>query len=88
MQAKLHFGVVLDELLDHGRQGIACLRVGGGDGEFACLLILEFLSHLLQVRRIQQHARRHFRNDLAGVGQCRQALAVAHEDIDAQFLLQ
>ena len=88
MQAKLYFRVAPDELLDHRWQDVARLGVGGGDGQGAAILRVEFLPHLAEVFRVVQHAPGDVENGLAGLGDGDDTLAVAHEDVGAQLLLQ
>ena len=88
VQAQLHAGIALDELLDRRRQGVARLRVRGGDGQAAAVLRVEFLGDLLEVAGIVQHALGDRQHGLARLGDRDDALAVAHEDLDTQFLFQ
>jgi hypothetical protein len=88
VQAEFYFRVTPDELFDHRRQDVARLGVGGGDGQVAAVLRVEFLPDLPEVFRVVQHAPGDVEDGLAGLGDGDDALAVAHENIDAQLLLQ
>ena len=82
------FRVLLDEVADHRRQGIARLRVGGGDGQRALLLVGEFLGDLLDALDLAQDLAGGIDDALAGRGDAGQVLAAAGEDFDAQFVLE
>ena len=88
MQTQLHAGIAFDELLDRRRQGVARLRVRGCDGQVAAVLRVKFLGGLLEVLGIVQHALGDGKHGFARLGDGHDALAVAHEDLDTQFLLQ
>ncbi len=70
------------------RQHIARLRVRGGDDELALLAIGELLAEPLDVGGVDQNALDDLDQLLAGVGQAEQALAAAHEQLDAELVLE
>jgi hypothetical protein len=88
VQAELHFGITLGELLHHGRQHVARLGVGGGEDKLSAILSLELLPDLFQVVRFVQDAPGDAEDGLAGLGDGDDAFAVAHEDRYAQLLFQ
>lgn len=88
MQTQPHAGIALDESFDGGWQGIARLSVRGGNGQMAAVLRLEFFGDLFEISRIMQHALGDCEDSFAWFGDGHDALAVAHEDLDAQFLFQ
>ena len=75
--------------LGHGfGQRIARLGMGGGDGEGAELLVGELLAGAAQVVRLGEDALGDGDDRLARLGDGDEALAVAHEDVDPELLLQ
>ena len=88
VQRQAHLGVGLAELGHHVRQHVARLRVRGGDDDLALLAIGELLAEPLDVGRVDQHALDDLHHLLAGVGEAEQPLAAAHEQLDAEFVLQ
>jgi hypothetical protein len=88
VDAQLHAGVLLLELRHGLRQRIARLGVGGGDGQGAELLVGEFLAGAAQVVRLGKDALGDGDDRLARLRDGDQALAVAHEHIDAELLFQ
>ena len=80
--------IALAEVLDHRRQGIARLRMGGGNGQPSRRLLGKLLTRAPEVVGIVEHAL-HDRDDRrADFGQRGQALAGAHEDLDAELVLE
>ncbi len=69
-------------------QRIARLGVRGRDGQVTLVLFGEFLAHLLEVLRVLQHPLGDLEDCLARFGDRHHALAVAHEDVHAQFFLE
>ena len=87
-QAQLHVGVARDETAQHAGQRIARLRVRGGDRQRAFALRRVFARCRLDALRRIERALGH-RDDLAArFGEAHQARAVAHEKLDAEFLLE
>ena len=70
------------------RQHIARLRVRGRDGELPLLAVAELLAEPLDVRGVDQDALDDLDQLLAGVGQAEQPLAAAHEQLDAELVLE
>jgi len=83
-----HVGVAGQEGLDGGRQGIAGLGVGGGDGETAAIDFDKFFTDAFEVLRLQQNHFRNAQHFLARRGDIDHALAVAHKNLHAQFVFQ
>ena len=76
------------EVAHRGGQGIARLRVGGGNRQRAGIVLDEIAGGAAQAFGVAQHAfddRQHLR---AGLGQAGQAFAGAHEEIDAELVFQ
>ena len=88
MQFELHVRIAPDESLDGRRQHIARLGVGGGDRQPAMRLAAELLTDLAQVVHVVQHALGDLHHLAARLGDVGQALAVADEDVDAEFGLE
>ena len=62
--------------------------MGRGDGQGAELVVGELLAGPLQVLRLGQHALGDRHHRLAGLGDRGQALAVAHEDLHPELVLE
>jgi hypothetical protein len=88
VQVQLDAGKLTAELLHRHRQRIARLRMRGGDREQAALPRHEFLPGMPQVAALHQHALDDRQPMAAGFGQAGQALAGAHEELDAEFFLE
>jgi hypothetical protein len=96
--ADLRRVALVDEKLDlrvaalercHGlRQRVARLSMGGGNGEGAELVVGELLARAAQVARLGEDALGDRHHRLAGLGDRHQALAVAHEDLDPELVLE
>ena len=70
------------------RQEVARLAVGGGDRERAGVLLRELLADALEVADLAHDDLDGLEHLRAGLGDAAQALAVAGEDVDAEFVLQ
>ncbi len=81
-------GNTLLELHDHLRQRVARLRVRRRHRQFALVAERELLGKLLDVLGIEQHALDDADQLLAGLGQPEQPLAAAHEQLDAELVLE
>jgi len=62
--------------------------VGRGDAELPLVAIAELLGQTLDVLRVEQHALDDSDQFLARIGQSEQALALAHEQLDTEFVLE
>ena len=87
-QRKSHFGIALGEALDDLGKRIAGLCMRGRNGEAPFVLFGELLADLLEVLDILQYPLRDLQDRLSGFGHGDDALAVADENIDAEFFLQ
>ena len=83
MQTQLYLGIAFDELFDRGRQRVARLGVGSGDGEVTTILRMIFLGDLFEIFSIVQHALGNGQHSFAGLGDGHNALAIAYEYFDA-----
>ncbi len=88
MHVQRHLRVLLDEVADHLRQGIARLGVGGGDRQGALLLVGELLGDLLDALDLAQDLPRGIDDSLAGRRDPRQVLAAAGEYLHPQLVLE
>ena len=88
MQTQMDLGEFEFESLHHARQRIARLGMGGGDSQLPSAAIAVFLGEILDVLGIEQHALDQHQQFLAGLGEPQQSLALAHENIDAEFHFQ
>ena len=88
MQVQGHPRVALAEGGDDRRQGIARLGVGGGDGQVAAIGLFELGRDIENVVGLLQQPGAVFQNALPGRRDLGEMLAVAHEDLDAQFIFQ
>ncbi|MNJ63701.1 hypothetical protein D3C77_596190 [compost metagenome] len=88
MHVQRHVRVTLDEAVDHFRQGIARLGVGGGDGQVALLLVGELLGDLLDAFHLAQDLASGLDDVFPGRGDAGQVLAAAGEHFDAEFVFQ
>jgi hypothetical protein len=88
MQHQAHPWVALLERGDRPRQRVARLRVRGGDRQGALLLVGEFLSGALQVAGFGEDALGDREHGLARLGDRGDALAVAHENLHAELVLE
>lgn len=84
----MHLRERLLERRHHFRQGVACLGVGRHHRQPALIAIAELFGQTLDVPGIEQHAFDDSHQFLARVGQAEQALALAHEQLDAEFGFQ
>ena len=82
------FGKRVANFDEHRRQHVARLRVGRRDGEHARILAAEFVGDALQVADLAQRAPRGRDDDFAGRRQRRQPLALAHENAQAELVLE
>ena len=88
VQADGHLGVALAKRSHRGRQDIARLRVGGGDGERAGILLAEFFADAPQVGHLPHddlHGGEHL---LPRLGHALEPLAVPREDVDAELAFE
>ncbi len=88
VQDDLDLRVARREFAQHLRQHVARLRVRGRDRQRAGVLAAEFVGDALQVGDFAQRAARGGDHDLAGRRERRQALALAHEDRQAELVLE
>jgi hypothetical protein len=88
VQREVHARVVGLEPLDDLRQRVTSLGMGGGDHEVAGLPAGKLVGDAAQVLGIEQNAVDHLGQFLARLGQPEQTLATAHEDLDAEFVLE
>ena len=88
VQAHLHLREAAAQLRDRLGQDVARLRVRGGDRQRAGVLLRILLADALHVGDLAQDHVDRLEHLLAGLGDAAQALAVAHEQVDAQFLLE
>src|SRR5262249_41863108 len=72
----------------HVRQDVARLGMRGGDDELALLAVGELLTEPLDVRRVDQDALDQVDQLLAGISEAEQPLALAHEKLDAELVLE
>ena len=88
VQADVDLGVLLAQF-GHGQwQHVARLGVGGGDRQRAGVLRAVLLANALEVADLAHDDGDAVEHVLAGFGDALQALAVAREDVDAQFFFQ
>ena len=85
MQREFHLRITLHESTDHRRQDVTGLRVGGRNRQTALRLAAELVSNLPEIAHVTQHALGNGEHLPSRLGDVHQALAVAHEDFDAQF---
>ena len=78
----------LHEALDHRRQGVARLSVGGGDGQHAAALGGVVRADPLHVLRLAEHPPSHGQHHRSGRRYRGEALAAALEDRHAEFFLE
>jgi hypothetical protein len=83
-----HVRVRRAEIANGGWQGVARLRMRRGDGERAAVLRGEVGAGALEVVRLDQQSLDDRQHHLAGWREPGEPLAGAHEDLDAEFLLQ
>ena len=83
-----HLRITALEFADRRRQRIACLGMGGGDGQAAGLLVGEFARGLLQVLGFEQQALDHLQYSMARFGKLGDALAEAHENLHPEFVFK
>ena len=88
VQDDLDLRIARGEFAQHLRQHVAGLRVRGGDGQRAGVLAAEFVGDALQVGEFAQRAARGRDHDYAGRRERGQALALAHEYRQAEFVLE
>ena len=88
VQGKTHAWEALPEISHHVRQGIASLGMGRCNTQLTGLVVTEFAADRTQIIGMHQQSIDHRGNGGTGVGQADQALAVANEDLHAQFLFQ
>ena len=88
MQVQADVGVLVAELLDHLGQHVAGLRVRGRDRERAARLVLELLGQVLDVADLAQDADRAVDHLLPGRRDPREVAPVAHEDLEAELVLE
>jgi hypothetical protein len=80
--------MLLHEALDHRRQRVARLGVGGGDGQRALIAGGKIRADALQVLRIAQNPRGQVEYHAAWIGDADQPFAAALENGDAQLLFE
>ncbi len=88
MDDELHLRIAAQERGHRLRQGVARLSMGGGDGERPHLVVRELLACAAQVLRFRQDALGNVDGGLAGLGQRDEPLAMAHEYLDAELVLE
>ena len=84
----MHLRIALHEAPDHRRQRVARLGVGGGDGERAHRLAPELVAQLLEVAGVGEDALGDRQDVTPRLGQAREALAAAHEDLYSELVLE
>jgi hypothetical protein len=88
VQVQLHVGKLAAKFLHRHGHRIARLRVRGRHREQAALLRHELLARVLEVAALHEHALDDGQHMPAGLGEPREPLAGAHEELDAEFLLE
>jgi hypothetical protein len=88
LQVQADIRVVGAEVAHGRRQGIAGLAVRGGNAQAAAAGLREIVGCALEVVGLLQQALDDRQHLLSGLRQPREALAYAHEQFDAQLLLQ
>jgi hypothetical protein len=88
VQAQLQARKLLTQARQGRRQHVARLRVRGGDREPAAVLTGEFIADAAQIGHLAQDHIDGAQHRVARFGDVAQALAVAREDVHAEFLLQ
>ncbi len=88
VQVQGHARPALAEVAHRVWQRVARLRVGGGDRQPPLLAALQLLARAPEAVGIEQHALDDRQQRLAGAGQAQQTLARAHEQLDAELLLE
>jgi hypothetical protein len=88
VQVQPHLGVLLAERLDHPGQHVAGLGVGGGDRERAARFVLEVVREALDVLHLAQDAHGAIDHLLPGRRDAREVAAIAHEDLEAELVLE
>ena len=88
VQADVDLGVRLAQFRHRHRQHVARLGVGGGDRQGAAVLRAELLADALEVAYFAHDQLDALEHMLAGLGHALEPLAVAGENLHAQFLLQ
>ena len=88
MNRQPHIGIFGGKPFYCGRQNIASLHVRGGDHKSAVSGTREFLADPLQVFDFSPQAFRNLHHTFARRGQRREALALTHKHVDAQFAFQ
>ena len=83
----MHFWKGLFKCRNHRWQGVARLRVRGGDGELAFIATGVLVGEAFDVFRIEQHALNNHHQIAAWCGQTEQTFALAHEQLDAELIL-
>ena len=88
MQNEVNVRKGLAERLHGGRQHVAGLRMGGRDDQRAMIRARVLVGEALDVGRVEQHALGDARQLFTGFRQPQQPLALAHEEVDAEFVLE
>ena len=76
------------ELMDHRRQGVACLGMGSGDTQLTARLITEFLGDTTNGFGLLENFAGNAQNRLPGWSDMGQVLATASKDLNPKFVFQ
>ena len=88
LQVHADLRVALAQRADRGGQGEARLGVGGGDAQLAARLVAQVGGDRADVGRLGDDRAGAFQHVAAGVGHRVEALALAHEQLEAQLVLK
>jgi hypothetical protein len=88
VQVQPHLRVLAAERLDDFRQHVPRLRVRGRDRERAAFLVLEIVRQALDVLHFAQDPYRTVDDLLPCLRDAREVAPVAHEDLEAEFVLE
>src|ERR1019366_6784296 len=88
LQRQMDSRIAALEYSHHPRQGIARLGMRGGNGESARIPVAEVVRRALQVVDLLQHALDDAEHHLPRFGDRGHALAAAHEDVEAELVLE
>jgi hypothetical protein len=88
VQLQTNRRMLLHEALDHRRQRVARLAVGGGDGQRALVAGGKIGADACQILRIAQNPRGQVEHDAARLGNADQPFAAALENGDAEFFFE
>ncbi len=88
VQFNADIGIERAEGFDYLRQRIACLSVGGGDGQHAAGFIGEHIGQAAHLARFIEDAFSNGQQGFTGLGHAEQALTTSDEQLHTQLIFQ